>query len=95
MNDKLFLCADCWCSGGEAADHRLLESSVNISCLFVSNLQHDCLVQLYGLCEKPDLLIVTEFMEGGKLYAPLISLVLCYRPVLMSLLFIQVHFWST
>ncbi|XP_067948174.1 tyrosine-protein kinase TXK-like isoform X2 [Watersipora subatra] len=30
-------------------------------------LQNEHLVQLYGVCEKPDLLIVTEYMEEGAL----------------------------
>ncbi|KAF6032306.1 BTK [Bugula neritina] len=30
-------------------------------------LQNDHLVQLYGVCEKPNLLIVTEYMEEGAL----------------------------
>jgi len=34
---------------------------------YFRQLQNDHLVQLYGVCEKPNLLIVTEYMEEGAL----------------------------
>lgn len=40
---------------------------VEILCIANRNLQNEHLVQLYGVCEQPDLLIVTEFMEEGAL----------------------------
>lgn len=55
--------------------------------LFYRQLQSDHLVQLYGVCETPDLLIVTEFMEEGMRYISL----LCYYYDSPNIVFVRIN----